>query len=569
MIKNYFKLAWRNLLKNKIFSAINIIGLSVGMAACIVIMLFVSYEENFDAFHKKNIYRLNEVQKFEGMAASQNVALSMFPMGPTLQSEFPEIKNHCRIFIMDKIPFVYKEKKIFVPKFGWADSTFLKMFDFKLARGNRNAFDKWGSIIISQKMATLLFGNEDPIGKTITREWRDSLQFTVTGILENVPENSHLQFDILATLSPKTKKEQMNTWGDNWVVTYLELNENTDIKALEKKFPAYLKDHLGEGQKNYELFLQPLKDVHSASSTITHDYLNFQKFDRRYTSVFSVIAFIVLAIGCVNFMNLSTARSARRAKEVGVRKSTGATRTQLIAQFLYESLLYAFIALLFAVLLVKLFLPFVNNISQRQLEFSLFSNISLLLILIGGTFIVGIISGLYPAFYLSSFIPIKVLKGSATTGSNKSFIRNALVVGQFACAVFFLIATIFVTKQLSFMQTSEQGFNREQVLAIPLHTLKEEKYNELKTELLKNAAITDVAGSTQRLGNNLHQTGALFRGDGPEIEIAPSHVIVDKNYLRLYKISLVAGRDFNSTDNRQAFIVNEMMAKELLKNNPG
>ena len=572
MFTNYLKTALRNLWKNKGYTAINIAGLAIGMAACIVIMLFVFYEKSFDKQHTKNIYRLDEVQKFPGMVAPQNVALSMFPMGPTLTAEFPEIKNFTRINRQQKVPYEWNTKKVFMPQVYWADSTFLDIFDFKLLKGDRKTvLDKPNSIVLTAEAATKLFGKEDPIGKTVICYRNDTLNMEVTGILENIPKNSHLQFDALMSFNTRDFNRLMQNWGGNWVITYLELDQTADIAALEKKFPDYLKRHMQEENwKFYTLFLQQLSNVHSGSVNITHDYLNYQKFDSNYTYIFSVIAIIVLAIACINFMNLSTARSAGRAREVGVRKSIGAQRLQLSLQFIMESVVLAFIALIFAVLLVELLLPYVSNLSERDINFPLFSKAWLPLVIIAGTIVVGAISGLYPAAYLSSFRPVKVLKGSPQTGRNKSIFRNVLVVGQFTAAIFLIIATVFALRQLKFMRVKDPGFNREQVMTIPLNGRTTEKYEAFKQQLLSNSLVTGVTASNQRLGNNLHQTGVTFTsGDGPARDLTSSQVVVDPDYLDVYKIPLIAGRNFQKEgENGRSYIVNESMAKELLKDNP-
>ena len=311
MIKNYLKTAWRNLWKNKVFSAINIIGLAIGMAACTVIMLFVFYEKSFDNFHKKNIYRLNEVQKFEGMVASQKVALSMFPMGPTLKNDFPEIKNFTRVSWAEKVKINYQDKSIFLPSMYFVDSTFLQLFDFKLIHGNREtALQKPKSVILTKASAEKLFGTEDPMGKMITHYGDDTTSYAITGIMENVPKNSQMQFDALLSFNTIYRPDFMNNWGGNWLDTYLELTPGANVASMEKRFPAYLKKYMTEGDnwKNYELFLLPLSKVHSGATDIGLDYINFQKFDRNYTRIFSIIALIVLVIACINFMNLSTAR---------------------------------------------------------------------------------------------------------------------------------------------------------------------------------------------------------------------------------------------------------------------
>jgi len=574
MLKNYFKIAFRNLWKNKVFSGINVFGLAIGMAACIIIMVFVAYEKGFDGIHTKNIYRLNEVQKFEGMVEPQNVALSMFPMGPTLQNEFPEVINFTRIFSNEKVNLNYGDQRIFLPVAYYVDSTFLGMFDFTLLQGERTtALQQPNSIVLTKESAEKIFGKEDPMGKTVTRYIGDTISFKVTGILDNVPKNSHLQFDALASFNTVIRPDFMSYWGGNWLVTYLQLTPHANVASIQKRFPDYLKKHMSDNNnwKFYELFLQPLKEVHPGSTHITHDYLNYQKFDSTYTYVFSIIALIILAIACINFMNLSTAKSNERAKEVGIRKSIGAQRSQLTLQFLGESVLLSLIALIMAIALAKLFLPFVSQLSERELQFPLFEQPRLLFIAIAATIGVGIVAGLYPAVFLSSFKAIKVLKGGTSTGTNKSLLRNVLVTTQFGGAIFLIIATVFAVRQLRFMETKNPGFNKDQVMIIPLDAVTSPKYDALKTEFSSNPLITATTGSHQTLGNNFHQTGVVFHGNGPTRELTSSQVVVDPDYLTLYKIPLIAGRNFSkdhASENGKTYIINEALAKELLKGEP-
>jgi putative ABC transport system permease protein len=569
MFKNYFKTAWRNLWKNKIYSSINIIGLAIGMAAFIIIMLFVSYERSFDSFNKKNIYRLNEVQKFEGMVAAQKVALTMFPMAPTLKAEFPEIKNYTRINAANNTPLNYGDKKVFIKKICFVDSTFLNLFDFKLLNGDRKSvLEKKNSIVLTKATAENLFGKENPIGKVLVNYNRDTTTLLVTGVLDNVPQNSQLQFDALVPFSTIEKPDWMNQWGGNWLNTYLELAPNTNVAELEKKLPAYLKRHLSnDNWKNYELFLLPLKNVHGGATDIGLDSFNYQQFDESYTNIFFIIALIVLLIACINFMNLSTARSAERAKEVGVRKSIGAFRWQLSLQFITESVVLSFMAAAVAVVLVIIFLPAVNHLSQRELAFPLFSSWKLFLSLLTGATVLGIVTGIYPAFYLSSFRPVKVLKGSVQTGRNKSMLRNVLVVGQFACAIFLIIATTFAIKQLHYMQNRPTGFDRGEVVDVSLQNGTSDKYNILKKDLLQNTLVKGVTASQDILGSHLDQSGIQFKGDGPLRHLTSTRLIVDPDYIKVYNIPLAAGRNFSSdgSGNGKEYIINEKLAKELLK----
>jgi putative ABC transport system permease protein len=575
MFRNYFKIAWRNLWKNKVYSTINIVGLAIGMAACIVILLFVFYERSFDGMHTKNIYRLNEVQKFPGMVASQKVALSMYPMGQTMKAEFPEIRNYTHVRWYDKYQVTYQEKRLFLPEVFAVDTSFLGMFDFPLLRGDRStALLQPNSVVITEATAHKLFGDQDPMGRTIAHYSSDTVLFKVTGVAANVPENSQLQFDALCSFNTFIKPDWDNMWGGNWLNTYFELAPHTDVAAMEKKFPDYLKKHLnGVGYKYYELFLLPLRAVHAHAADIGLDYVNFEKFDGNYTNIFSIIALIVLVIACINFMNLSTARSAERAKEVGIRKSIGALRSQLSVQFLSETVLLSLLALVLATLFLWPALLYVDALSRRHLEIVLWQNSWIPVAAVGGTIIVGLVSGLYPAAYLSSFQPVKVLKGLPQLGKNKGMLRNILVVGQFASAIFLIISTIFVLRQLSFMQHKDPGFERDQVVNISLDRVTSGKFDLLKQMLLKNSAISGVTGAQDVLGSHLDQSGVGFIGSGPTRNLSTTRLIVDPDYLRLYKIGLVAGRDFSSDRRDSAsgreYIVNEALADELLKDEKG
>jgi putative ABC transport system permease protein len=574
MIKNYLITAWRNLSKHKLYSAINIIGLATGMAACIVILLFVYYEKSFDNIHSKNIYRLNEVQKFPGMVASQKVALSMFPMGPTLKEDFPQVLNFTRINWDNKYQMTFGEKRIYLPQIFFVDTSFLAMFDFPLLKGNRqNVLQKPNSAVLTESGARKLFGSENPIGKTITHYGGDTLSYTVTGILKDVPNNSQLQFDALFSFNTRYKPDWMKFWGGNWLDTYLELAPGTDIASMEKKFPAYLKKHMtgdNEGWKYYELFLLPFRDVHANSADIGLDYINFQKFDKSYTRIFMLIGLIVLGIACINFMNLSTARSAERAKEVGIRKSIGAQRFQLGMQFLGETIMLSIIALLLAGVLVFSILPYIENLSQRNLKSLLWEHPGILIAVLGGTIVVGLISGIYPALYLSSFQPTKVLKGSLSTAGKKSTFRNILVVGQFVSAIFLIIATIFVLRQFNYMKNQDPGFVRDQIITLPLDDITYRKYAVLKETLLANSMVSSVTASQDQLGSHLDQSGIEFTGDGPKRNLTSTRLIVDPDYLNLYQIKLAYGKNFSHEKqaNGKEYIINEALAKELLKDYP-
>ncbi|HEX3384888.1 MAG TPA: ABC transporter permease [Mucilaginibacter sp.] len=570
MIKNYLKVAWRNLWKNKVFSAINIIGLAVGMAACIVIMLFVHYEKSFDNFQPDHIYRLNEVQTIGSQGATQKVALSMFPMGPTIQQEFPEVKSFTRIHWTDRYQMTQKEKKIFLTQSYFVDTAFLKIFNFPVIKGDKlTGLLKPHSAMLTEETAKRLFGDENPIGKTITHYSDDTTSFVVTGILANIPKNSQLQFDALFSFNTTINPKMYQNWGGNWLDTYFVLAPGTNQAAMEAKFPAYLKRHLkGDNWKFYKLFLLPYKDVHAGSADIGLDYINFQKFDKNTTNLFAIIALIVLVIACVNFINLSTAKSVERAREVGIRKSIGAYRFQLATQFLSETVLISLISLLFAIVLVELSLPYINGLSERDITLNVFNNFDVIAAVFGGTILVGIISGIYPAIYLSSFQAVRVLKGSIQVGKNKGFMRNVLVVTQFSSAIFLMVATVFVVRQLNFMQKQDPGYNRDQIVNVKLDGVTYKRYDQFKNALLGNSLIEGVTASQDILGSHLDQTGVTFRPhDGPKQDLGTTLLVVDTNYLSLYHMKLLYGSNFSgdTAEDARQYIVNESLAHELLK----
>ena len=569
MFNNYIKIAFRNLVNHKVYTSINILGFAVGLAACLLIYQFISYEFSFDRFHSKGeqIYRLNEIQSFGGIEP-QHVALSMYPMGPTMKDDFPEVINFTRVATGPTL-LQYQETRIMLDEAIRVDPAFFEMFDFQLIYGDRNTLlNKTNSAVLTESSALKLFNSTDVIGKTVLV--RDKA-FEVTGIMQNVPQNSHLQFDVIYNFEPENDELWMDNWGGNWLVTYLQLAPNADVNALNSKFKPYLERHIGPGATDYyELYLQQLFDVHLGSANVTHDYRNWKKFDRTYNYIFGILAIFVLAIASINFMNLSTARAANRAKEVGIRKTIGAFRSQLIRQFLGESLIFSLISLCLAVAIAELCLPQLNSIIDRELTISVLTKPDLMASLLAVTVLAGLLSGIYPAIFLSSFKPVKVLKGSAgvniTDTGKQSPLRNILVVSQFTIAIVFIIGTILTIQQLNFMRAKNPGFNREQVLLIDMNTTANKKYDVLKREFRNLGGVKDVTGSMQRLGNNIHQMGIRIATVDSLTGMSPSQLSVDYNYLSFYEIELAEGRAFSeeySTERQSAFIINETLAEKL------
>jgi putative ABC transport system permease protein len=570
LLKNYFKISTRNIFKHKMISFINVFSLAVGLAACVVIYLFVSDERSFDSFHSKNknIYRLDEVQKFTG-TNEQKVALSMPGMGPALKKDFPEVQTYVRFWQRGKQLITKDDTKQLIDNVMVVDSTFFDVFDFPLLHGDiHTSLDRPMTILLTESTALKFFKtSSEAINKTIS--W-DGREYEITGVLKDVPENSHIQFEALFSMVTHTSGENNvdNSWGGNWMTTYLLLEPTVDIQAMEEKFPAFMSRHMDDPEINtyYKLFLQRLDEVHLASNDIEHDYINYRKFNGSYLTIFYVIAAFILLIAAVNFMNLTTARASHRWKEIGVRKTIGAKKTQLFGQFIFESVLLAGFALLVALLLDTLFIPMLNDLIGRKLSIlPLLQNGWQLVAVMAATLSLGILTGIYPSFYMTSFGLSSVLKGG-NKGEGKSLLRSTLVVTQFGLAIAMMVSTLIVIQQLSFMKESDIGFDKDQMLLVNMNSEANEKFETIKKELQLKSMIKGVTASGQRLGNNFHQWGFKVKADTGVLSITPSNVNVDFDYLDVYGIQVKEGRGFsreNITDNGFAFIINESFANDL------
>ena len=570
MVKNYLRIALRNIAQSPLYAFINISSLAIGLAACLVIYLFIQDERSFDAFHSKgkNIYRLDEIQNFPGTNL-QKVALSMPGMAPAMQREFPEVVTYSRFMCRPKQLVAKEDKRFLLPNVATVDSTFLEIFDFEVIVGDRTtALDEPYSIMITDETALKFFSNlDEAMGNTLN--FRDK-EYKVTGILKKVPENSHMKFDALASMNTIVAEDNRfnDRWGSNFLNTYLVLHANADIKALEAKFPAFMSRHMDNPDINkfYVLYLQQLKDVHLASTDIEHDYNNYRKFNGEYLGIFSIIGIFILIIAGLNFMNLTTARASHRWKEIGVRKIVGAGKVQLFLQFIFESCLLAFFALILSVLLSLLFIPLINLALDRHLSLNMMIVDPLnILYLLAVTTGLGMITGIYPAFYMTSFNMSRVLKGGGHSGG-RSIFRSSMVVIQFGLAVAMIISTLIVVQQLGYMQDKDLGFNKDQIMLVDMNREANQKFEVLRTELKRSPMILGVTASGQRLGENFHQGTFKVKGDTGVFSITPSNVNVDYEYLDVYDIKLKEGRKFSKdvlSDRAMAFIINESFANEL------
>jgi len=569
MLKNYFAIAIRNIRQNKVYAFINIFSLAIGLAACLVIYLFISDEKSFDSFHSKkdNIYRLDEVQSFPG-TNEQHVALTMPGMGPAFLRDFPEVKSYVRLWTRGQQLMIKDDNRILVDKVFIVDSTFFQFFDFPLLEGDsKTALNQPNTLLLTEKTALKFFvSTSEAMNSTLT--W-DNKEFKITGILKDAPENTHIKFEALISMTTfsSTQKDFNDRWGGNFMQTYLWLQPNADLKSMESKYPKFLSSHMDNPDINkfYKLYLQKLTDVHLGSTNIEHDYVNYRKFNGEYLDLFYLIGGFILLIAGVNFMNVTTARASHRWKEIGVRKTIGAKKLQLFSQFIFESLLLALMSLVLALLLDLTFIPLLNKLVGRQLSLLPLFNFRNLLLLLGCTGMLGILTGIYPSFYMTSFNMSRVLKGGAK-GEGRSLFRSSLVVVQFGLALAMIVSTLIVIQQLSFMKNADIGFDKDQMMLIKMNKEVNSKFVTMKDELQQHSVIQGVTASGQRLGNNFHQWGFKVKADTGIMEITPSNVNVEYDYLKVYGIEVKEGRGFSkdfATDNGKAFIINETFAKEL------
>ncbi|OQX80969.1 MAG: hypothetical protein B6D61_01255 [Bacteroidetes bacterium 4484_249] len=570
MIRNYIKVTFRNIAKRKTYSIINILGLSTGIASFLIIYLFISDEISYDRYHKNanNIYRLVNVYDFEGVG--ENSASSPFPVAFTLKNDYPDmIKNVVRLFnFQAPRSFVeYGEKKFNEKHFFFADSTFFSIFDYEFVKGNREtALNENGSVVITESIAKKYFGKENPIGKNIRFEQNTNLQ--VTGVIKDVPEQSHFTFNFIGSMSTLRTRyggRLPQTWVWNPCWTYILLDDNVDPKSLEAKFPEFIQSYFYDAEKdNVTLYLQPLTEIHLKSK------LDYEiEPNNSITSVYilSVIAVFLLVIAIINFINLATATSAGRAKEIGIKKVTGAYRSQLIFQFLGESVIMSFIALILALILTEFIVPSFNDFTGKSISLNtLFEGYNIILVVSLGL-IIGFLSGIYPAFFLSAFNPVSVLKSSLRSGARSGLPRKILVVAQFTISITLIIGTIIIRDQLNFMQDANLGFNKDNIIILPINrTPVANIYPSFKKELLNNANIISITAMDDIFGasHNTHE----FRPEGlPEDkwQFYPA-LVVKYDFLKTFEIDLIAGRDYledNKTDPMNGIIINEAMVKHL------
>lgn len=575
MFKNYFKIVFRNARKNPLYVLINIFGLAVGMAVSILIFLFVQHELSYDRYHEKadRIYRVSRSWSNQDGEVSLHLGHAAPPFGPLIQSDFgDDVEVAVRIFNFN--PLVkYGENAFEEERFFFADPEIFEVFSFNLLQGDPKTILKDAdAIVVSESTARKYFGNDNPVGKELEMILAGQpTSFQVRGVMEDMPDNSHFHADFLASMVPVVtfyggQEAFMSNYGSNNFSTYLLLKEGVDAKSLEAKLPEMIDRHMPENQagiaasKGTKLTLWPLTDIHLYSNLDSEIEPN-GNID--YVYIYLAVALFILLIACINFMNLSTARSSLRSMEVGLRKVMGADKILLVRQFMGESFVMTFISLVLALLIVYFFLPTFSDFTDKQLSLNFIENPEYLLGLAGLVLVVGIVSGSYPALFLSGFSPSKVLKGAFKAGKGHENFRSVLVVGQFAISVVLIVAVLVVVRQLNFMQSKDLGFAKEDLVVLPTSASINENYLIIKDRLENHPGIKAVSVSSRvPSGRLLDSQGgsAEVNGELSQINVRIADIHVSHDYLKTYGIPIVKGRDFDfnlASDSTEAFILNE------------
>jgi len=592
MLKNYFKIAIRQLRKQKMYSIIKIGGFALSIAACLLIALYIRDESSYDRSYPDTgqIYRIIGV--FNDNGTIQKGAAMPPPMALALKKDFPEVEIAGRLMYnplfwgagnnyvrrADQMQNTYEQG------FTYADQQILDILKIPMVYGDRaHALTEPFSVLISKKKADKYFPNQNPIGKIILLNDNKDKAYKIAGVMQDLPANSHLQYDFLLTLSGvEFWPGEQPSWESSNYDNYVLVRPGTNVHALEKKItatilrnyviPTMVKsgDKMAEtAEKKFSLQLQPIADIHLKSYDIRD---NLPHGDIRFIWLFGAVACFILIIACINFINLSTAKSANRAKEVGLRKVVGSHRSSLIKQFLTESLLFSFLSFALGMILAKILLPYFNTLSAKSLVIP-WHAWWLMPLMIAAAIVIGILAGLYPSFYLSSFNPIQVLKGQVSRGTKNSLLRNALVVFQFATSIILIISTFIIYNQMQFILTKKLGFEKDQVILIEGANTLGKEVKDFKDELLKlpsvkSASISDFlpVSGTKRNGNEFYNEGKTKEEVGSDAQFWD----IDNDYIKTMGMKIIAGRNFSPDmpSDSQAVIINQTLAKKLNLKNP-
>jgi len=580
MIKNYLTIALRSFLKHKTFTFLNVIGLSLGMVASLLILQYVKYERSYDTFHSKatDIYRVQYNQWQNGKLRFE-CAAAVPAVGPALKNNFPEVKRFTRLFPVSGIAsyesptrgvISFREEKMQI-----ADSSVFEVFDIDLLTGDKiTSLSGPGKVVMSERAVKRYFADEDPIGKTIS--WDGSRKFEVTGVFENLPENSHIKFDFMfsyATLNRLSNNQSETAWGWYDFNTYVLLEPGTDVKALQAKWDAWLAKDRAEEWKKYsstqEFILQPLLDIHLGAVLLQESQPD-ERGDRDSVYALSAIAFFILIIAWVNYINLATAKSFERANEVGVRKVMGALKNQLMNQFLSEAFLVNLFAAIISVVAVWLLWPVFADFSGRDIPFNYLLQSDFWLRLMG-LFLVGtLLAGFYPAMVLSSFKPVSVLKGKIIRNPQGNFLRKGLVVFQFMASVVLIIGSVIVYQQLKFMRNQDLGIDINQTIVLKspgvvVDSLFQQSLEAMKEDAMKIPGVKNMTGSSNVPGDEIFWANGISRFGGTNDNPISGYIVgMDHDYVPAFGLEIIEGRNFDLTTNRRkSVILNRAMVAAL------
>ncbi|MCE7992007.1 MAG: FtsX-like permease family protein [Roseivirga sp.] len=574
MIKNYFKIAFRSLQKSKGTSIINVLGLSIGMACCIIIFLFVQNELSYDRFHSKsdNIFRVLTIDEALGVSSSL-VGITLPALGEAMEDQFPEVVNKVRMLTQGRQLVNYEQQGYYTENFAYAEPSLFEVFDFKLIDGDTEAaLSAPNTVVFTESMAKRTFGNDDPIGKRVDIGNQTGLE--VVAVMQDISENSHLDFDVIVSMQQADTTSNfarfLSSWQSISMVTYVELANPANEEPVKAKMEELIRaNDVGD---NFKVTLQPLKDAHLKSSGILFENYNLNKTDEGYVYTLAAVGIFVILIASFNFMNLSTARSANRAQEVGVRKVFGAIRKQLISQFMIESIIISFVSFALAIGFVTAVGSTVNLPFDGNLAVVFLSNPVWLGGAIGFTLILGLFSGSYPALLLSGFNPISILRGSFKTSSKGVLLRKSLVIFQFTISIVMIIGTTIVYDQLQLLRNADKGFDTEQIVTLNIGDPGlQQSVPVLKNRLEQNPAITATARTGGMPGRTFGRRGVVPEGASEEDTWIVSVLNFDESYVELMGMEIVNGRMFDreiQTDQQQAILINEAMAKELAWDEP-
>jgi putative ABC transport system permease protein len=570
MIKNLLLIAIRNFKKDKWYSLLNILGLTIGITFSLFLIFYITNELSYDRYHEKadRIFRI--VSYIQEKDKNTDWAITQMPLGPTLKKDYPEVEEMVRLQGRERTLFKNGDNNFYETKIYYADSTIFKVFTHKFYEGSpTTALNGPNSIVITKSLADKYFGkNTSAVGKALRTVYD---VYKVSGVIGDVPKNSHIRYDMLISMSSLLRgpnQDNLSNWGNFNNYTYVLLKPGTSATAFNKKlapmYDKYMAPIFAKFNVKMHYDVQPITAIHLHSSL---DQEPEELGSMSYIWIFSAVAFFMLLIACINYMNLTTARSARRAKEIGIRKVTGSTKNQLVLQFLSESLLTAFVAVLLSVLLILLLLPFFNSVSGKVFTLSTVLQPSNILILLGIVLFTGLVGGSYPAFYLSSFTPVSVLKGSLSKASGNVNLRRTLVVLQFSISMIMLICTWVVYSQLSYLQKKDLGFNKDQVMTVTINTGQDErpKISAMNNEFRSLSGIKEVGTGNSYPGSpNLNLNLFHIQTNTGYVDKAVECYGIDEHYLDVLNIPVAKGRNFSGlADTLHSIMVNESMVNHF------